>query len=443
MARINKNAAQNVIRTHEGGYAERTTHEQALRRSVMSCFLWEDEFYENGVSIADRIRELSSKVDAKFVSDLAFEARSQGKLRHVPLLLLETITRRNEGSLVADSIFRTIQRADEMGEFLSICKKMGMKTLSNQMKNGLARAFMKFDEYQLAKYDRDSDEFKIRDVMFLSHPKPDTPERKALFKRVANREMKTPDTWEVALSGGADKKETFERLLKEGNLGYLALLRNLRNMAQAGCDKNLIRNAILARQNGADKVLPFRFVAAARAAPQFEPELDSAMQESIKFMPMLDGETVIVVDVSGSMKSPLSSKSDLQRIDAACALAVIANCKHKTVFSFSNETVLCPARNGMAGIDAIRISQSNSSTRLAEAINDVNNKMWDFDRLIVVTDEQHNGESHLPKPNSKRNYMINVGSYKNGIGYGSNWTHIDGFSENVFRFIAEKESLGH
>ena len=119
--------------------------------------------------------------------------------------------------------------------------------VSAQIKKGLARAVTKFDAYQLAKYDRDG-AVRIRDVLFLVHAKPKDDTQAALWKQVADRSLPAPDTWEVALSGGADKRETFERLVRDRKLGYLALLRNLRNMDQAGVDETLVKDAILARR---------------------------------------------------------------------------------------------------------------------------------------------------------------------------------------------------
>jgi 60 kDa SS-A/Ro ribonucleoprotein len=70
------------------------------------------------------------------------------------------------------------------------------------------------------------------------------------------KELATADAGEVQLSAGADKKETFERLIRERRLGYFALIRNLRNMGRAGVDVQLVREAILARKGGAEKLLP-------------------------------------------------------------------------------------------------------------------------------------------------------------------------------------------
>lgn len=423
-------------KTHEGAPAARINDLQMLRRSVMSCFLWESEFYESGVSIADRIMEYADKVSTQDLITITLEARHVHNLRHVPLLLLTALVKRGgdgKGS-VAKAVCDTISRADEMAELLALYWKDGKKPLPKQMQKGLAMAFCKFNEYALAKYNRDG-AIKLRDVMFLCHPKPADEAQAALFKRVADNTLATPDTWEVALSGGADKRETFTRLIQENKLGYLALLRNLRNMQQAGVDNSLINEAILARRGGADKVLPFRFTAAARICPQFEPALDKALLANLTTIPPLDGQTIVLVDVSGSMTGKLSAKSDLSRRDAAATLASIIN-GNLRVFTFSSRVVEVPPRKGMAGVDAILRSQSHQSTNLRLAMEEISK--LPHDRLIVITDEQV--ESSIPKPSAQKAYMINVASYSNGIGYGNGWTHIDGFSENVIRYIQEVEN---
>lgn len=437
--------------THEGAPAARMTPEQALRRSVLSCLLWEREFYEDGQEIAGRIEALAGEVPAATLAALAVEAREAYKLRHVPLLLTTALAKRG-GPIVGETVERVIQRADELAELLAIYWRGGKRPLSKQLKVGLARALRKFDAYQLAKYDR-ANAVRLRDVLFMTHAKPKDAEQAALWAKLAANELNAPDTWEVALSGGADKRETFERLIREGQLGYLALLRNLRNMAKAGCDAGLVRDAIIARK-GAHRVLPFRYVAAARAAPQFESALDQALSEAIAGLPVLEGKTAVLVDVSGSMDAKLSARSDLTRMDAACALAAIIPGDVR-MFSFSNQVVEVPPRRGMAGIDALIRSQSHGGTALAGAVKTINDQV-PHDRLIVITDEQaghalggvsgwslgYSGfdNSRVPDPKA-RGYMINVASAKNGVGYGK-WVHIDGFSEAVLAYIGEYERSG-
>lgn len=440
--KLNKSESYPHGLTHAGAPAVPINAEQALRRSVMSCLLWESEFYEDGEKIAARIVRLASELPATTVAAIAIEAREVGNLRHVPLLLLSALARTAKSdAIVADTIARVVQRADELSELLAIHAKVNGVTpdkvkskISAQMKKGLARAFQKFNEYALAKYDR-AGAIRLRDVLFLVHAKPKDAEQEELWARLVRNELTIPDTWEVQLSGGADKKETFERLIGEGKLGYLALLRNLRNMAAAGCDADVVKAAIIARGSGAQRVLPFRYIAAARAAPQYEPAIDQALSEAIAELPILAGKTVVLVDVSGSMDSQLSGKSDLKRVDAAAALGAIWPGDVR-LFTFSNEMVEVPARRGMAGVDAIIQSQPHGATHLGKALETLNAKVK-YDRLLVITDEQSNDA--VPDPTSERAYMINVASNKRGVGYGK-WNHIDGFSEGVLRFIEAIEN---
>lgn len=418
---------------HEGTPAAALTAEQTLRRSVLSCLLWENEFYEDGQAIADRIMALAVDVAPETVAALAIEAREQFKLRHAPLMLLCALVK-SGGALVAPTIEQVIQRADELSELVALYFRNGKKPLSKQMKLGLARAFTKFDAYALAKYDR-AGPVRLRDVLFLCHAKPKDEAQAELWKQLAEDKLSSPDTWEVALSGGADKRETFERLLTERKLGYLALLRNLRNMDQAGVEEGLVKEAILARR-GADRILPFRYVAAARAAPRFEPWLDQALSETILEGPVMSGRTLVLVDVSPSMNVRLSAKSDLTRMDAAATLASVIPGDVR-VFSFSNEVVEVPPRRGMAGVDAIIKSQPSNGTLLGKAVTYVN--AIKHDRLIVITDEQ--SQDAVPDPVASKAYMINVASARNGVGYGA-WTHIDGFSEAVLNYVREREAFG-
>lgn len=427
-------AARHAVKTHGGAPAfPHMTPLQALRRSVLACLLWEDSFYESGQDIADRIAALASEVDANDLAAHAIEARSSFNLRHAPLLLLAELAKRG-GPIVSKTIEVTIQRPDELAEFLAVYWRSGKRPLAKQVKKGLGAAFRKFDAYQLAKYNRDG-AIKLRDVLFMVHAKPADEAQAAVWKQLVDGALLPPDTWEVALSGGADKRASFERLITEGNLGYLALLRNLRGMLNAGVDVGLVRDAILARK-GARRVLPFRYVAAARACPQMEPYLDQALSEAISDMPILGGVTAVLVDVSGSMKNRLSARSDLTRMDAACALASIVHGQIR-MFSFSQGVVEVAPRRGMAGVDALINSQRHGGTDLAGAVAAVNVQV-PHDRLIVITDEQSTSGYRTPDPVCPRAYMINVASYQNGVGYGA-WTHIDGFSERVLRFISELE----
>jgi hypothetical protein len=430
-------------RTHEGAQARVITPEQALRRAVLSCMLWEGEFYEDGVQIAGRIQELVPQVNAERVAALAVEARERMKLRHAPLLLVREMARHStHRALVAETLERVIQRADELCEFVAIYWASGRQPLSAQVKKGLAAAFGKFDEYALAKYDR-AGAVRLRDVLFLSHARPVDEAQAALWKRLAENELATPDTWEVALSEagrgeGADKRAVWERLLAERKLGALALLRNLRNLCAAGVSEELVLSALAELKT--DRVLPFRFLAAARNAPQWEAALEAAMFRALEGRAgKLAGHTVLLVDVSGSMEAAISSRSEMRRTDAAHGLAILLReiAEKVTIYTFSEKAVRVPSRRGMALRDALDRSQLHSCTNLGAALKHIEAEVREsWDRLIVITDEQSHDQ--VPAPRGK-GYVINVASNRNGVGYGA-WTHIDGWSEAVVEYIAELEA---
>jgi 60 kDa SS-A/Ro ribonucleoprotein len=438
MAKMNVWKQMFAVRTHEGAVAQRVDAKRELRRSVLTCLLWEDTFYEKGSEITKRIAGLAAESKPEDVAALACEARDAMQLRHAPLFLVRELARRKgSGSLVAESLERVIQRADELGEFVALYWKEKKQPLSAGAKRGLARAFTKFDAYQLAKYDREA-VVKLRDVLFLCHAKPKDAQQAAVWKKLVENTLESPDTWEVALSTGKDKRENFERLLREGKLGGMAVLRNLRLMLAAGVEPSLIRERL---EKGVGRALPFRFVTAARHAPKVEGAIEEAMLKGIVGLGGLAGSTGLVVDVSGSMDGKLSKKGETTRMDAAAGLAILLRERAEgfCIATFSDACVELPARRGFALRDAIVGSQAHSGTYLKRALEKLHEKReWrELSRIIVITDEQsHDGilDAWTPKA-----YVVNVAPYQYGISYGRGWTHVDGWSERIVDYIAAVE----
>ncbi len=431
MAHLNKPTPS--LRTAEGGTAKRVTPFQELKRTVLACMLWEDSFYESGVSVADRIKTLVPQCEPVRVSALAQIAREKFKLRHVPLLLVREMARhKTHTPVVAKTLDLIIQRPDELSEFLAIYWKDGKCPLAASVKKGLAKAFTKFDAYSLAKYNRDG-AIKLRDVLFLCHARPIDPEQAAVWKQLVDGTLPTPDTWEVELSASNDKTASWTRLLAEKKLGGLALLRNLRNMKEAGITDADLRAAI--NDMRTDRVLPYRFIAAAKYAPNLEPELENAMLRGLDGHGRLPGHTILLVDVSGSMTAPISAKSDLRRIDAACALAMLLRevCETTEVRVFNTTGRPVPPRRGFALRDQIAASVTGG-TKIGVAVGEV--ATTPHDRIIVITDEQT--ADSVRDPVVDKAYMLNVSSERNGVGYGK-WTNITGWSEAVIDYIIEAE----
>jgi len=451
--RMNKLAP--AERTHGGAKATRINPELQLRRSVMANMLWENTFYEDGQSVASRITEIIPKVHPDKVAAIAIEARVEMKLRHVPLLLCRELARNH--TLKAETLTNVIRRADELTEFLALYWIDGKVPLSNQVKKGLAEAFKTFNAYQLAKYDRKG-AVKLRDVLRLVHPRPENEEQAKLWKDVLDGTLATPGTWEnkLSLDDGKSKKDKWIDLIKENKLGCMALIRNLRNMEQAGVDDILIKGALLTARIG--MTLPFRFITAAKHAPRFEQEIETVLLKSLANSRKLHGKTILIVDVSGSMyNASVSERSEMDRATAACSLAILvrelsedvrvyatAGCDYNRI----HETQLVPSRHGFALSDAIyRLCSplGGGGIFLKQVMDFVKNKEKDADRIIVITDEQDcDSDSNSPgKADAfgKHNYLINVATDKNGIGYHK-WTHIDGWSEAVLDYIVASEMSG-
>lgn len=429
MSSINR-TQRSVVQNHHGLKVTAISPEAQLTRLTMAHMLFEKQFYMSGQDSATALKTLVAKCDPVFVANLAKKARSEFKLRHVPLKLVRELAR--TGQMKAATLTEVIQRPDELGEFVSLYWQDKKQPLSNQVKKGLAASFGKFNEYQLAKWDSNSAAISLRDVLFLSHPKPVDERQATLFKKIADKAMATPLTWETELSAGADKCITFTRLMAEGKLGAMAFLRNLRNMEQSGVSEAAIR--AYGTSLNTERVLPFRFIAAARIVPKYEDMLEQMMFKCLEKHEKLPGKTLLLVDCSGSMfGTKVSAKSDLDRFDAAAALAVLCReiCENVEIFGFANDAVRVPNRRGFALVDAIRKS-THGGTYLGQAMATANRVVGNYDRVIVFTDEVSSDKP--TKLANARGYILNVAAYENGLNM-DDFITISGFSEASLDYI--------
>ena len=429
-----------------------------LRRVVLANLLWEDNAYVDGESVVNAIKRLIPLCKPEDVAALTEEARLVQKLRHTPLLLASEMCKYYETRpYVSQVLPRIITRADMLTDFMAIYWNKKRTPIAKCVKVGLAEAFHNFNEYKFAKYDRNGS-IKLRDVMFLVHPKPRNEEEAKLFAKIASRTLDVPDTWEVALSTGKDKKATWTRLIEEGKIGGLAMLRNLRNMREAGVDKKVIEKGLSELKSS--MLLPMNFLQAKDTNPEFERQIEDAMLESYKNLPKLPGRTLFIVDVSGSMSCKYSAKSNYNRIDAASAMAMLAanQCEdfelvctagNDSSYTHATEHIMYPAK----GFDLIgqirdaygRLGGGGIFTRQCLEWCRQNIE-GEFDRIIVFSDSQDCDfyNTTPPKPYGTYNYIVDVSSEKRGVNYRGIWTaEVSGFSESFLSFIAGYEGLAN
>lgn len=437
--RLNSSVRQDPVYTHQGARASIITPEQKLLRLTSACLLWEDTFYVDGKTIAEQIEENAAKVSEDTLIQLARTLKFKNRLRHIPLLIAVLLIKVHRSKKVSKLIYDLVTRPDDMCELLKIYWKDGRCPLANQLKKGLASAFSKFDHYQLAKWNLDS-EIVLRDVLFLVHPRAKTISQQKLWDHLAKKTLSGADTWENRLKKGDSKEKTFKVLMAEEKLGFQACLMNLRNMRESGISTREIGDYMVRKASSA-KVLPFQFISAFNACPDMIDYLEPAFMLAFRPEFKLKKRTAIMLDVSGSMSwGNLSGKSSLNLLDAACGLAMFAReiCEEYVFYTFSESLHKIEPFRGFALRNAIINSQPHSGTYLAHSLRTLRKYDHDIDRLVIITDEQTQDgvlEKFVPL-----SYIVNIGNYQHGVGYGS-YSHINGFSPNVFDYIHSLESI--
>ncbi|MGH1516010.1 TROVE domain-containing protein [Chryseobacterium sp. JK1] len=428
---------------------------ELLRRVTLANLLFESDYYQSSDEIMKQIEDLCHKVDPEKIIELAIECRFQQKLRHTPLWLL-ILAQEIHGISVKDAIAKVANRPDMTIDLLQMLKvRNGSYKMSKPIKKGLAKAFDQYDEYQIAKYRKSNMELSLVDVVNLVHPKP-TARNEVALKALVNDNLQAANTWESALSQGADKKETFERMISEKSLGSLAILRNVRNMKEAGLSRTMIQTAI--SQVKSSWLTPLNFLAAQRNAIEYTADIDEAMKNCFSGE-KIKGTTILAIDVSGSMGQITSSQSSFSRMDLAFAMAATGSYifediilvftagddhhrvgKHLVVnngkgLGIFNQATEINAQIGYGGIFTYQLCEWLKENGYAK----------DAERLVVISDSQdidaHYGSDRKPDTSPYKNsYIIDISTHTHGIKTG-NWTaEINGWSDKVFHYIKALEN---
>ncbi|MFC6998881.1 TROVE domain-containing protein [Rufibacter roseus] len=411
---------------YEGALAWKMDPKAELYAATVTASL-QNTFYQTAGARLERLQELVAQNEPEFVAKLAVYARTKMNLRSVPLVLLVELAHRHRGdNLVSRAVAQTLQRVDEITELLAYYQlrngRQGTKKLnrlSKQLQRGVALAFNRFDAYQFAKYNRAA-EVKLRDALFLVHPQPKDQRQQAVFHQIASNTLPTPYTWETELSAlgqqpFADKeardqafRAKWEELIDSGRLGYMALLRNLRNILEAQVSDAHIRKVCqtlaspLAVQKA--KQLPFRFLAAYREVKGLASAdvsrvlsaLEEAVQHSIRNLPGFSGEQKVVVacDVSGSMQMPVSARSKVMLYDIGLLLGMLLQHKCERVISgmFGDtwKTINLPKGQVLANVQELyrKAGEVGYSTNGFLVIKDLRQRKVKADKIMLFTDCQ-------------------------------------------------------
>ena len=449
---------QSMTLNHEGAEAFGLSAEMELYTAVVTASL-SDKFYETANERIKRIAELVGKCDARFVAQLAVYARREMNLRSVPLFLVVELAKHHSGdNLVSRTIEKVVLRADEIMELLhcyqwrnsqnttcteASAPKKKLAKLSHQIQVGLQRAFNNFDEYQFAKYDRNNLEVKLRDALFIVHPKAKDDAQQKLFDKITSKTLETPYTWETELSAlgqqefesDVDKQMAFtkkwEELIDSGKLGYMAMLRNLRNFLENGISRESLTDVANRlsdeREVFRSKQFPFRFLSAYREVNRVENKKTQVMFEALQKAALattqdngaedkqlllnalekavlatsnniagFDEHTRVLLacDVSGSMYSPISPKSSVKNYDIGLVLAMLLKNRCKNVVSgiFGDEWKLVnlPSTGILSNVEKMyeREGEVGYSTNGYKVIEYLNRENIVLDKVMMFTDCQ-------------------------------------------------------
>lgn len=507
-------------RTYEGGPGYARTEKSELFLLAVSNMVGEDTFYENARSRDNRYVKLIQEVsiaDPVWVADFLGWLRNSMYMRSASIVgaaeFVRTYTARglqpgdpnpmdSRGPL-RRAVDAVLQRADEPGEILAYWTSKYGRRIPKPLKRGVADAVRRlYNERSLLKYDTASHGFRFADVLELVHPQPALDKKvwqSLLFVYALDRRhgradasatemlpiisanlrlrkyaesdasvMLDPDilnaagmTWEDALSlvgSKVSKKALWEAMIP--SMGYMALLRNLRNFDEAGVSDSVASKVMEKLANpeavARSRQLPMRFLSAHRAAPslRWSYPLEQALSHSLQNIPELRGRTLILVDTSTSMDSAFSKDGTLRRWDAATIFGVALGlrCQAGEVVSFSSSarymyepngthTKVFPLQTGESLLRAVERWKTGGwflggGTDTAGALR---RHFDNHTRVVILTDEQANRDAHEVSQAIPANvplYTWNLAGYRMGHAPGGSNRHtFGGLTDAAFRMI--------
>jgi len=340
-----------------GGQAYKQSSEMALVSLLLTSFV-NDQFYrDSNQSLEDLKSHIKSNKNKEFVAKSAIFARDEFGMRSITHALAGELTSEISGLEWSKSFYeKIVSRVDDMTEIMSyyLNNKTDKKKpkFPSSLKKGFAKAFDKFDAYQLAKYKGENKDVKLVDIVNLVHPVP-TKRNEDALNSLVNGQLKNTKTWESMLTKAGQeakseddlaqlKSDAWKQLIESKSLGLMATLKNLRNILTQAPDMIPSVCEILTNENAIIKsrVLPFRFNTAYEEVSKLGNDknvrdllqaISKSLDISANNVPKFE-DTLFVVDVSGSMAGKPSEIASL----FAAMFAKVNNCDVMTFATNAN-----------------------------------------------------------------------------------------------------------
>ena len=452
------NTRKTVNRSGHAAYS--MADKEKLVSMVLTTFFNEKKFYGDNSKELAELAESIAQTDPRFVANLAVYARKEMHLRSVSHVLTCVVAH----TVVSKPFIRytvdgVVERADDMTEILACYISMFGKPVPNGLKKALGDAMNRTNEFTFSKYNTPGKVVSFKDVLRICHPKPATDKASKVFNEILTDTLPVAKRWETELSARGNNKEVWEEIIDENRLGYMAMLRNLRNIINAGPD-NI--DKVYEKLSNRDEVLkskqlPFRFLSAYNNLPtgatsRVRDVLEDACEYSIANLPNIPGKTVIAIDVSGSMNLNISNKSDTTCGEIAVLLGLMASklCEEYIVYLFDIDLKLMNVshRSGILQT-ACNYNILGRGTDLTLSIRRMINSGIYADRLIMLSDNEINSswrgfdktcQSYVDQYRNQVNpdlwvHAIDLQGYGTQQFIGDKTNIIAGWSERVLEFI--------
>lgn len=476
MSRFNtKSVGQQPDTTNlAGGKAYSLPNEKEVITILLTSFM-NDKYYEKADDTAARLKaiitSLTSEEQFKTVAKALIYARTVFGMRSITHVGTAAIAPMISGYTWAKEFyFKITYRPDDITEILSLVgpfKNKPFKAIPNAMRKGFAKALENFQSYSLAKYRGEGKEFKLVDAVNLVRPKSTL----GLSDLMAGR-LKNEETWEAMLSAAGNdanaKALAWSYLINSKKIGYLALLRNIRNVYTDAHNAlpQLVESLTNEQFIKKSLIMPFQYVKAfdeiSKLAPTattriLQTAIMKAIDISLSNVPIFEGSTVVVLDVSGSMKDEHPIKIGNKMVTPATPAkigalftAVLAKANNADIVTFDMQAAYA---NPYLGDSTITISNNipinGGGTNFSLIFPTFKKK---YDRVIILSDMQ--GYTTAGYWNNNDLFKTTIAQYKTKFkanpfiysfdlaGYGTMQTHesktflLAGFSEKVFDVMA-------
>lgn len=326
MAKFNKTTNTKVpdsINMAGGESFSRDDFRKEMASVILNSMLAGDSFYESESDRLNRIEKLIfDNIDnAEFIAKAMVYTRNEGNLRSISHFMGTLLAEKAKGtSFMKNALFKTMIRPDDATEMIALwnarnANKMIPNSIRKAVKGSLEN---KWDSYQLKKY-YGAGNVKVSNLVQIGHPKPKDDSQRLMFKQAMEGTLPQISTAQTINAGstGLNRADNYANLLKERKLGYMAALKNLKNILEAGISDDAF-NALcdlLANEKVVVKsrVLPFRFTQAYAMVDNMNMDririkkvlkaIEQGFIASARNIPIVDeGESVaLLLDESGSM----------------------------------------------------------------------------------------------------------------------------------------------